>query len=249
MSILKTENLKIALNGKALLDGLSFEIDEKGIYAILAKTSDELTALANALAGVIELDGGSIFYKDNELTTKKSGRALKAKIGYVPKESFLYPDMTVYEVLDFTGKMRDVAPDKRIRQIKEALELLVLSEKGEVLVKGLSFSEKKRLLLANALIGNPSVLILDEPCANVMSEDSEIIRDVIDMLAKKKVIIITTEKVTFANGIADYIGIISGGEMALWSSLENIKAKLNNDSKALAKTFIAFTDSSKGGSK
>ena len=244
MSILKTENIKVSLNNKILLDGISFEIDEKGIYAILAKASEELSALANALSGVIKVDSGTVFYKDIQLTDKKRGRELKSKIGYVSKESFFYPDMTVYEVLDFTGKMRGVSPDKRIRQIKESLELLVLSNKSDVLIKSLSFSEKKRLAVANALIGNPSVLILDEPCLNVLSEDSEVIRDVIEMLGERKAVIVLTEKLTFANGIANHIGIISKGKMALWSSLENIKEKLDNDPKALAKTFIAFTDNS-----
>lgn len=244
MSILKIENLNAFADNKILFDGLSFEIDEKGIYVILAKTSEELSTLANALGGVVKVDSGTISYKDIQLSNKRNGRELKSKIGYVSKESFFYPDMTVFEVLDFTGKLRGVSPDKRIRQIKESLELLVLSNKSDVLIKSLSFSEKKRLAVANALIGNPCVLILDEPCLNVLSEDSEVIRDVIEMLGERKAVIILTEKVTFANGIAKHIGIISKGKMALWSSLENIKEKLDNDPKALAKTFIAFTDNS-----
>ena len=246
MSILKIENLNVSADNEILLDGLSFEIDKKGIYAILAKSSELLTVLANVLSGVISPDGGSIFYKDIELTENKKGKELKSKIGYVPKQSFLYPDMTVFEVLDFTGKMRGVSPDKRVRQIKEALELLALSNKSEVLVKHLSFSENKRLLLANALMGNPNILILDEPCAGVMSDEADIIRDVLEMLGERKTVVILTEKVTFANSIAKHIGIIANGKMALWSTLDNIKEKLNNDSKALSKTFVAFTDGSAG---
>ena len=240
MSILKAENLKLTIDNKILLDKLSFEIEETGIYAILAKSSDELTALANVLVGVKKIDSGSVLYKDIELNDKKAGRELKAKIGYVSRESFFYPDMTVYEVLDFTAQMRGISHDKRIRQIKEALELLELSGKSEVLIKSLSFSEQKRLLFANALVGNPSVIILDEPCAQVMSEDSEIIRDVIEMLGSRKAVIILTEKIPFANSIASHIGIMSNGKMVLWSTLENIKEKLDNDSQALSKTFVAF---------
>ena len=118
---------------------------------------------------------------------------------------------------------------------------------SEVLVRDMSFSQKKRLMLANALIGNPSVLILDEPTAKVISEDAELIRDVILMLGERKTVIVLTEKITLANQIANHIGIIAKGKMALWSSLDNIKAKLNNDPNALLETFLAFTDDSVGG--
>ena len=247
--ILKAEDLRASENGKCVLDGVSFEIEEKGIYVILAKSAEERSALARALAGALTLDGGSIFYKDIELSDKKDGRALKAKIGYAPQKSFLYPDMTVYEVLDFTGKMRGVPTDKRVRQIKEALELVFLSQKGDVLIKALNASESKRLHLANTLIGNPSTLIFDEPTANAHAEDSELICDVLEMLGSKKTVLIFTEKISLANKLAKHIGIMSNGKMALWSTLENINEKLDGDPNALIKTFLAFSDDGAKGGK
>ena len=251
MSLLKVDNLKMSAEEKNLLDGLSFEINEKGIYVILSRSSLELTALAKALAGVTVPEDGTVFYKDIELSNKKQGKKLRTKIGYIPKESFLYPDMTAYEVLDFTGKMRGVSVDKRIRQIKEALELLALSQLRDAFVKDLNFSEKKRLLLANALIGNPGMIIIDEPCANVIAEDAELICEVIEMLGERKTVVILTEKISLANELAKCIGIISKGKIALWSSLDNIREKLDNDPNALLKTFIAFTDEAEdaGGDK
>ena len=247
MSILKTENLKMSIDKEVVLDELSFEIDEKGIYVILSKSALETTTLARVLAGILTPDEGSVSYKDIDLSDKKNGKALKSKIGYLPKESFLYPDMTAYEVLEFTGKMRKVPADKRFKQIKEALELVGFYQMSDVLVKDMTFSQKKRLLLANALIGNPSVLIFDEPTAKVISEDAELIRDVILMLGERKTLIILTEKIALADKLGKNIGIMSKGKMVLWSSLENIKQKLDNDSNALLKTFLAFTDESAGG--
>ena len=249
MSILKAENLKVSVDDEVVLDGLSFEIDEKGIYVILSKSALETTTLARALAGIVAPDEGSISYKDIDLSDKKSGKALKSKIGYLPKESFLYPDMTAYEVLEFTGKMRRVPADKRMKQIKEALELVGFYQMSEVLVKDMTFSQRKRLMLANALIGNPSVLIFDEPIARVISDDAELIRDVISMLGERKTLIILTEKISLADQLGKNIGIMSKGKMALWSSLENIKKKLDNDANALLKTFLAFTDESAGGAR
>ena len=247
MSLLKVENLKATLDGNLLLKDVAFEIEEKGIYAILGKSEAERTALAKSLAGILKTDGGRILYKDNELSNSKKGNAIKAKIGYIPKKCFLYPDMTVYETLDFTGKMRKVSPNKRVRQIKEALELVILSNKSEALVKSLSYAEKKRLLLANALIGNPSVLILDEPTENLPPDDVALVKEVIGMLGERKTVLIFTEKLSLANDMAKHIGIMANGKMELWSSLENIKQKLDNDPNALLKTFMAFSDGNAGG--
>ena len=93
------------------------------------------------------------------------------------------------------------------------------------------------------------MLILDEPTLGAFSDDAELICDVISMLGEKKTVLLFTEKISLAEDLADHIGIISGGEMVLWSSLDNIRQKLDGDTAALAKTFIAFTDDSDGGEK
>ena len=134
MSLVKTENLSVTVDGLTVLEDISFEIEEKGVYAVLGKAELERTTLARALAGLVDSDSGNIAYKDVVLDNTKKGKAIKSKIGYLPKKSFLYPDMTAYEILDFTGRMRKVSPDKRVRQIKEALELVMLSSKSEVFV-------------------------------------------------------------------------------------------------------------------
>ena len=241
MSILSVKNLKVTDDGKNIVDDVSFDIDQKGIYAILGKSGSGKTELAKALVGILDYEG-KIFYKDAELSQKgKNAAKLKAKIGYVPQKSFLYPDMTVYETLDFTARMRGVDSDKRIRQIKEALELIGISSLSEALVGDLTSSDKKRVMFANALIGNPSVIILDEPTVSVNPDDAELLRDLIAMLGERKTVLIFTEKILLANELATTIGIISKGRLELWSSLEVIKEKLNGDPNALLKTFMAFT--------
>ena len=243
MSILKVEGLSKKFGSQVVLNKINFSIEEKGVYAILGKKDSGKSTLAAILAGCCEADGGSVTYNDTLFAPDdKRCKQIKKKIGYVSEKCFFPTDMTVFELLDFTGRMRGVSPDKRARQIKEALELLLLSEKREVLIKGLTLSERKRLSLANALVGNPSVLILDEPIANASAEDAELIKDLVSMLGEKKVIIILTERTSDADALASQIGIISGGETVLWESLEQIKLKIDGDRNALLKTFLAFTD-------
>lgn len=241
MSILTVKNLKVTEDEKNILEDISFDIDEKGIYVVLGKSGSGKTALARALAGISKYEG-EILYKDSELSQKgKKGAKLKAKIGYVPQKNFLYSNMTVYETLDFTARMRGVDADKRVRQIKEALDLVEISSLNEAFVGDLTPSDKKRLLIANALMGNPSVIILDEPTFSVNPDDAALIRDLIVMLGERKTVIIFTEKILLANELANTVGIISKGRLELWSSLDTIKEKLSGDPNALLKTFMAFS--------
>lgn len=242
MSLLKVDDIRVSESGKLLLDGLSFDINEKGIYAILSKNIKAKTALAKALSGVSGVDSGRIVFRDTDLFQKGKGISPKAKIGYMPSSSFFYPDMTVYETLDFTGRLRGVEADKRVRQIKAALDFVLLSEKGEALVEHLGASEKKRLAFANTLIGNPSLLVLDDPMAGVSSEDKALICDLISSLAEKKAVIILTDRVGDAKKLAHTVGILSNKKIVLWETVEKIKDKLSGDEDALFKTYLAFSE-------
>lgn len=248
MSILTVENLKKHTSYGAVLSGVTFSAEEKGVYAILGKASSGKSTLCEVLAGASEIDGGKVYFKDVSLypDTRESRRA-KAKIGYMPSSVFFYPDMTVFEVLDFTGRLRKVSPDKRFRQIKEALELLALSSKSEALVKALTVSEKKRLALANALVGNPSLLLLDDPTSRVTAEDAELIRNVIAMLGEMKTVFLFTDKTSEASALAKHVGIIADGKIVLWSTLDDIKSKFSSNDNALLITFEAFSERTREG--
>ena len=244
MSILEVIDLKKDSSQGSFIENLSFSIEEKGVYAFLGKASSGKSTLAQILAGVTEADSGIVFFRESDMyANAKKNKIAKAKIGYVPENIFFYPDMTAFEVLDFTGRIKKVDPDKRFRQIKEAFELLALSEKSDVLVKDLTLSEKKRLAVANAIIGNPSMLILDDPTSRASAEDAEIIRNAIAMLGKFKPVLLFTDKAIEAEALATNICILSNGKIALWETLDEIKAKFNNEKGALLKTYEAFSNS------
>ena len=242
MSLLRAEKIRVSEQGALVLDELSFEINEKGIYAVLAKNEKAKNTLARALAGIACLDSGSIIFKDTEPSQKGEGLAVKAKIGYMPNECFFYPDMTVYETLDFTARMRKTEGDKRVRQIKAALEFVLLTEKGDALIKDLSSSEKKRLSLANALVGNPSLLVLEEPMLGVYNDDRAFIAGLISTLGEKKAVVILTDRVGDAKRLADTVGIVSNKKMVLWETHKEIKERLSGDEDALIKTYLAFSE-------
>lgn len=243
MSLLEVKNLTKTTPYGVVLNDVSFSIEEKGVYCVLGKKSSGKSVLAEVLAGCSEIDSGEVLYKDKNLyADEKSNLELKAKIGYVAAETFFFPDMTVFEILDFTAKLRCVSSEKRFRQIKESLELVDLSEKYEAFVKDLSISEKKRLSLANALIGNPTFLILDDPTAYVAASDAEIIRKIIKMVSNIKTVILFTDKINLTQELAKNVGIMANGKMVFWSSVEEMKAGSFGDDDYLVKTFLKFSE-------
>lgn len=243
MSLLEIKNVTKTTAYGVVLDDISFSIEEKGICVVLGKKSSGKSALAEVLAGCSEIDSGEVLYKGESLyANNKNNVAIKSKIGYVASETFFFPEMTVFEILDFTGKMRRVESEKRFRQIKEALEITELSQKYEVFVKDLSISEKKRLSLANALIGNPSFIILDDPTAYVSLNDAALIKDVVKMIGNKKTVVVFTDKIALTQDIASTVGIISKGKMVLWETYEIIKTLADGDDDYLLKTFVKLSE-------
>ena len=242
MSTFEAKNITKKCGDRTVLDGISFSIEEKGVYAILGKKASGKTVLADILAGCSHIDDGEFIYRDVSVySNSKNNRLAKLKIGYVSQEMHFFSDMTVFEILDFAGKLRRVQADKRIRQIKEALEIVGLSDKYEVFVGELSLSEKKRLSLAHALIGNPSLIIFDEPTANIALDDADLIKDVIMMLGDKKIIILLTDKVRLVQSVATNVGILSNGELKLWESMDSLRARYDGDDNFLVKTFSTFS--------
>ena len=230
-------------DGFSLRD-ISFEIEEKGVYGILGKSGAGKSALALIFAGALAPDTGKIVYKENDLySSKKQTASMKRKIGFVPQKCIFDSDMTAFEVLDFTGSAKGVEADKRYRQIKEALDITGLSDKKDFLVKSLSLSEKKRLAIANSLLANPDIIIMDEPLRYLDPAQADEIKGLITMLEKKKVILIFS---AFANDIEELCtktAILVGGKVVLWDSVESILIKLReNGVDGLSAALNAFDE-------
>lgn len=223
MSFIELRGVNCKSSEGPALKNITFEIDEKGVYGFLGRSGSGKTLLCRVLAGVCAADGGSVIYKDNDLyKNPKQTAVMKRKIGYVPQKCFFDRDSTVFESLDLIGKAKLLDPDKRFRQIKDALELTGLSEKYEVLVSDLSLSEKKRLTVASALLGNPDLIIMDEPLQYMDKNQAEGIKSVIELLRKRKVILIFSSRAADVQSLSDNIAFLHNGELILWKNSEEL---------------------------
>ena len=240
MSLLEVKDLEKTTADGFVLNNISFTIDDKGIYGFFGETGSGKTLLSTLICGACEADGGSVIYKDNDICrSEKNAVAAKRKIGYVPAQCHFASDATLVEVLDFTGRAKKVSPDKRVRQIKEALSLTGLEKLSDVLVEALTPSEKKRLAYANALIGNPDVVIVDEPIAIIDAAQKDEIKNLLGMLGKMKVVILFSKNANGLEGLCSHVAILSGGKLAAYESLDALQEKLNESVSALLRVRCA----------
>lgn len=242
MSLVEVKQVCKEFSDEFSLRDISFEIEEKGVYGFLGKSGSGKSALALVLAGACEPDAGSIVYKEKRLyASQKQTAALKRRIGFVPQKCIFDADMTAFEVLDFTGKSKNVESEKRYRQIKEALELTDLLDKREFLVKNLTLSEKKRLSIANSLLANPDIIVMDEPLRYLDPSGADDIKSIIAMLETKKIVFIFSSSADHIQTLCSYTAILVCGRIVLWDSVESILNKLReNGMDGLATALNAF---------
>ena len=233
MSLLELKNVSKKFSDDFSIDDVSFDIDEKGVYGFFAKGKSGKTMLATILCGACQIDEGTILYKHQPLhASAKQTAKIKKKIGYVPDACIFPADMTMSELLDFTGKAKGVNPDKRVRQIKEALNLTGLSAKADVVIGNLTISEKKRMAYANALMGNPDVIIVDEPLAVIDSTQRDEIKKLIGMLGKMKVVLLFSKSSGELEELCSYAGVLADGELIAFEPIDTLLSRLNKTTNA-----------------
>ena len=200
----------------ACLKEISFSVTKKGIHGILSPFGVEASLLLDVLAGVRTPSAATMTIDSCEIDSFSV--LWKKKIGYVPKKPVFYPHMNVYELLDFVGESRGVSSGLRLRQIEEALELVGIDSLAMRLIDGLSEGEKKRVSLAAALLGNPSILLFDDPTP----EFFELLR----MLGRHKTVVVGGGAFFVMKELCEDVVLLSEGMLLASGSFSELEAKL-----------------------
>ncbi len=235
MSLIEAKNLNKLCSVGASLKDITFNIDEKGIYGFVGKSGSGKSALAELLAGVCVPDSGELYYGDESFFASERGMARrKKKIGYMPREDSTLGYLTVFEMLDMIGRAKGVGPDLRMRQIKEALGLVGLGAHSDVLCDSCTLAERRRVAFAAAMLGNPDIIILDEPLRCLEKGQADELRSFIEMLGRKKTVLLFTSRAVEAEQFCGCVAIMSGGEIRLWDRVDTILSKLQGAGLAAA---------------
>lgn len=221
------------VEGARTLRGVTLTVDQKGIYGILGSKGAGKTELARILTGCENAESGDVLIGSEKMSRKN--KAAKKRIRLVPTSLELHGTVTPVEYLDLVGDSLGVDPDKRYRQIKEALELVGIDDVQNKPFSALGASARCRLALAASLLGNPEYIVLDDPFSMIDGEAQSQIYELLDMLAKIKTLILLSHKAGEVKRLCERVAILHGGKVALSGSIADIEEKINGTAQTYAK--------------
>lgn len=195
---------------KTALDDVSLVLDS-GVHALLGPNGAGKSTLINILTDSIVRDQGEVLCNDPEIT--KLGAKYRELLGYMPQQQRLYENYTAEEFLKYMAAVKGIAPATAGKQIAELLQVVNLWEVRRKKVGGFSGGMKQRVLLAQALLGNPRLLILDEPTAGLDPSERINIRNYIAAVAQKMIVLFATHVVSDIECIAKDVILIRDGRI------------------------------------
>ena len=207
---IRISHLTKRFGDKTALDDVSLTLDA-GVHALLGPNGAGKSTLINILTDSIERDKGEVLYNDYEITSL--GAKYRELLGYMPQQQRLYDNYTAEEFLKYMAPVKGIAPARAREQIAELLKVVNLWEVRRKKVGGFSGGMKQRVLLAQALLGEPRILILDEPTAGLDPSERINIRNYIATVAQKMIVLFATHVVSDIECIAKDVIMIRDGRI------------------------------------
>ena len=204
------------------VDDVSFEIGRGEVVGLLGHNGAGKTTIMKMLTGFLEPDAGEIRVDGLDIATQR--RAVQGRIGYLPENCPLYPEMTVIDYLDHQAALHGVGPDDRPAAIRGALERTELTAKATATIATLSRGYRQRVGVAQAILHGPAVLILDEPTNGLDPSQIQHMRDLIRDLAESATLIISTHILQEVEAVCDRVLILRAGRLALDQRLADLRA-------------------------
>lgn len=226
-------------NHKALKD-VSFHVKKGEILGLLGPNGAGKSTTMNIITGYLSSTEGSVEIGECDILEKPL--EAKKKIGYLPEVPPLYTDMTVEEYLNFVSNIKKVPKANIKEHVKDAMNKVKLMEVKDRLIKNLSKGYKQRVGIAQALIGNPEVLILDEPTEGLDPKQIIEIRNLIKTLGEDHTIILSSHILSEVSAVCERIIIINNGEIVAEGTPEELSRQLNYSSKILLRIKGSFEE-------
>ena len=196
-----------------------------GIYALMGPNGSGKSTLINILTDNLKADSGEITY-DGE-NTLKMGVKFREKLGFMPQYPGMYPNFTIEKFLWYMATLKGLKKDDAARQIAEVLEAVELADIPNRKISALSGGMKQRLALAQAVLGDPEILILDEPTAGLDPKQRIAIRNYIAKIALEKIVLIATHVVSDVEYIAKEVIFLKKGQITDLAPAHELAAKID----------------------
>lgn len=218
------------------VDDVSFAVADGQICGLLGPNGAGKSTIMNILTGYLSATSGQVTVAGHPLPEEAD--AAKACVGYLPEQPPLYPEMTVQEYLTFAAELKGVKKAERKEQVCRAARRTGLEAVLPRLIRSLSKGYKQRVGIAQALLGSPRLIILDEPTVGLDPAQVIEIRKLIRELGRAHTVILSSHILSEVQAVCQQILILSKGHLAAAGSLE----ELTSDGKSLEKVFLELTD-------
>lgn len=229
--MIKVTNLCKAYGSTVALDNVSFEVDDGHIYGLLGPNGAGKSTTMNIITGYLAPTMGEVVI--DGYTLGKDTLKAKKCIGYLPEIPPLYPDMFVREYLNFVASIKQIPAKERIDEVQSAIDKTGLKEVSERLIKNLSKGYKQRVGIAQAILGTPKVIILDEPTVGLDPQQIIEIRELIRSLKENHTVILSSHILSEIATVCDDVLMISHGRVVAMDTTDH----LLSDKKRLGRSF------------
>ena len=219
--MIEVKNLTKRYGNHLAVDHLNFTVESGKIYGFLGPNGAGKSTTMNIMTGYLGATEGQVLIDGHDIL--KEPEEAKKNIGYLPEIPPLYMEMTVREYLEFAAELKGIKKDKREPQIEEVIRLAKLRDVENRLIQNLSKGYKQRVGLAQAVLGFPEIIILDEPTVGLDPKQIIEIRDLIKGLKQKHTVILSSHILSEVRAVCDYVLIISHGKLVASDTPDNLE--------------------------
>ncbi len=220
--MIKVTNLVRRYGDFTAIDQVSFEIKKGEIVGLLGHNGAGKTTIMKVLTGYLEQCSGEVKIKGLDIADDLI--TIQEKIGYLPENVPLYPEMTILDYLEYVADLRGINPEDRVAKISKAVKRTNLQSKALNKIETLSKGFKQRVGVAQAILHEPEILILDEPTNGLDPSQIQEMRHLIKDLAVDSTIILSTHIMQEVEAVCDRVLIIQQGKLVLDSTMDEIKS-------------------------
>lgn len=221
--MIEVKNVTKKYGNFTAVDNITFNVKDGEVVGLLGQNGAGKSTTMNMITGFIEPTEGTIIVNGFDIM-KKSLKA-KKQIGYMPENVPLYPELTVKEFVSYMAELKLVGRKERKQEVENAIKETGLEEVKNKLIRNLSRGYKQRVSMAGALVGNPEVLILDEPTVGLDPKQIIEIRNLIKNLGKKHTVILSSHILSEISQICERVVILNKGKIVAIDTPENLEEK------------------------
>ena len=233
--MIEVSHLTKKYGGHLAVDDVSFTVEDGQIYGLLGPNGAGKSTIMNILTGYLSATSGQVTVAGHPLPEEAD--EAKACVGYLPEQPPLYPEMTVGEYLNFVAELKKVPRAQRKEQVLRAARRTGLEKVLPRLIRSLSKGYKQRVGIAQALLGSPKIIILDEPTVGLDPAQVIEMRKLIRELGKAHTVMLSSHILSEVQAVCQQVLILSKGKLAASGTLQELTA----DGRSLEEVFLALT--------